>query len=183
MRSGESGGGGEADRFGEGVIGRVEVEVSRRLQQLARRAEVKRDLRRARRARVGDRRRNQLREVVHAVVLEAVRAERVREDDFGAGLDIGAMHGRDRRRVFDVPVARILADGQPRRLNHRPKPTVKKDCALSIFVIHDFSSTSQMAVTDLVGTSDRDSVSATPIFRVASSFSRISRLSASGISP
>ena len=116
----------ETDLFGEGRVGVVEGKVSGGREEPTRRADVQRDLLRARRAGVRDRRADELAQVVTTLVLQAVRAKRVREDDVRTSLDIGAVDGRDGRRILEVPVHRVLAGGKSRRLDHGAKAAIKK---------------------------------------------------------
>ena len=87
------------------------------------------------------------------MVFEAVRAKGVREDDRRARLDVGAVDGDDGLLTLDVPIARILADGQPRRLRHRPEPAVKDEGQPSFTSAHRFAKT-PFHLPDLAPTSD-----------------------------
>ena len=161
------------DLLGESRVGFLEVQVARRLQEPPRRPDIKSHLFRPALTRQPNRGSRQFIQRMNTMVLETVRAERIGHDDLRPSLGIGAVNGRDRRRILHIPVRRIFPRGKSGRLNHRTKTTVK----------YRHLTTSQMAVTDFDGKSRSESVSVTPTLCAASSRSRISRLRESGIFP
>ncbi len=113
---------------------------------------------------------------MRTVVLEAVRAERVGEDNLRPRRYVGFVERKHRFGTVQVPVHRVRAGGESRRLEHRSRATIQKRH-------FQLLSISANAVTLLDGTSRKLSVSVMPSFFVASSFARMSRLSSRGIVP
>ena len=183
----------EINGGGEGGDGIVEGEVAGGLQQLPRRPEVQSN---------PDRplstsflhldllcdfqpRSNDFLKRMLPVVLERIRAEGVGVDDLRTRLDVRAVNRRDVVRTFHVPVFGTLPRLQSARLQERAHPAVEEE-RLKVGgqgLNSEIQHSSQRAVTDLDGTRRFESVIETPILFVASSSSRIVRLSSSGRSP
>ena len=127
------------DLLCEGVVGGVELEVARRLEEASRGAYVEcheafpavvRALRARRLLRDGDSCHDDVGERRVAVVFSPVGAERVRVDDVGAGFKVRFMDRPDVRRPRKVPQFRGLAGPQPFFLQLRAhRPVEKRDAA------------------------------------------------------
>ena len=126
----------DAHLFGECIVGGVEFEVACRLEQTSRGADVERDetppaghFRRL--ACDGDSCRDHILKRGVAVVLGAVRAERVGVNHIRSGREIGFMDGADVIRPRQVPQFRDLARLQAFRLELRPHRPVEEERTLS----------------------------------------------------